>query len=238
MGKNSLIEHIKNYADPTYSINQTLLGDGHLSKTEFTWLFFIQSNLLSYEVYQKASGDTLNLKNFLNRNDEDYHDILHLCEKDVGFRLAIHNPNSPSELIEFQFFDTSGLNCTDDQDSSHAVNIISEMINAWTFNLIVIFVSYKSPFTQEQQLALEYYANVFKGLHTKILFLHMHVNYADAHHTNTIHHLNLTMKNKALTKVFQQYDSETIFDEDSYKQYLGLAIDLVCKKQPVINWLI
>ncbi|KAF8998901.1 hypothetical protein BGZ52_010621, partial [Haplosporangium bisporale] len=145
---------------------------------------------------------------------------------------------TPSEIVEFRFLDTPGFLDTSDRDGSHAVNIINEMINTRTFNLIVVILSYKQLLTQEQQLALEYYADIFKGLHSRIMFLHTHVDYADVHHTNTTHHLNLRMKNKALSKLFRRYDSETVFDEDDFQEYPSLTIDLVSKKRPIINCLI
>ncbi|KAF9197173.1 hypothetical protein BGZ59_005673, partial [Podila verticillata] len=76
------------------------------------------------------------------------------------------------------------------------------------------------------------------GLHSRIMFLHTHVDYADAHHTNHTHHLNLRMKNKALSKLFRRHDSETVFDEDDFQEYPSLTIDLVSKKRPVIQCLI
>ncbi|KAG0016157.1 hypothetical protein BGZ81_011366, partial [Podila clonocystis] len=140
--------------------------------------------------------------------------------------------------MEFRFLDTPGFVSTSENDYANAYNIINEMINTKSFNLIVITISYTNPVTQEQQLALEYYANVFKGLHTRIMFLHTHVDYADLHYTNTVHHLNMKMKNKALSKMFRQYDSEAVFDEDNVKEYPSLTIELVSKKRPVINCLI
>ncbi|KAG0334540.1 hypothetical protein BG000_008247, partial [Podila horticola] len=239
-GKSTLVEHIKNYANPGYSIDRSLLGNGNVSKTESTRPFYVESNLPAYEAFRKDTGEIIDLNDFANRweEEEDYRDTLFSREKDVGLRHAPQDPNEPSELVEFRFLDTPGLNDTNDRDSSHAVNIISEMINTRSFNLIVIIVSYKNPLTQEQQLALEYYANVFKGLHTRIMFLHTHVDYADIHRTNNAHHLNMKMKNKHLSKMFRRFDIEGIVDEDNVKEYSSMTIDLVCKKRPVINCLI
>ncbi|KAF9324076.1 hypothetical protein BG006_000884, partial [Podila minutissima] len=159
-GKSTFIEHIKNYANPGYSIDKSLLGNGNLSKTESTRSFYVDSNLHAYEVFNRESGDVIDLDNLASKSDEEgYREILFSREKNVGLRLAPHDPNGPSDMVEFRFLDTPGLNDTMDRDSSHAVNIISEMINTKSFNLIVIIVSYKNPITQEQQLALEYYAN-------------------------------------------------------------------------------
>ncbi|KAF8943768.1 hypothetical protein BGZ52_011251, partial [Haplosporangium bisporale] len=115
----------------------------------------------------------------------------------------------------------------------HAVNIISEMINTRTFNLIVIITSYKNPLTHEQQLALEYYAAIFKGASTPESCSSIpHVDYAEIHHTNVPYHLNMKMKNKALSKIFRRHDNEILFDEDNVKEYTSLTIDLVSKKRP------
>ncbi|KAF9323149.1 hypothetical protein BG006_001728 [Podila minutissima] len=238
-GKSTLIEHIKNYADPTYNIDRSLLGDGNHLVTEYSRSFYVESNLPAYEAYRKDTNEVIDLEGLATRCAEhDCRDILFSREKDVGLRHAPQDPNEPSELVEFRFLDTPGINDTNDRDSCHADNIISEMINTRSFNLIVIIISYKNAITREQHRALEYFANVFKGLHSRIMFLHTHVDYAQIHHTNTAHHLSIRMKNKALSRLFRQYDSEVIFEENNFEEYPSLTIDLVSKKRPVINCLI
>ncbi|KAF9392178.1 hypothetical protein CPB97_003503 [Podila verticillata] len=239
-GKSTLVQHIKNYANPGYPIDISLLGNGNLSKTEVTRPFFVESNLPAYEAYRKDTGDVINLADLATRceDEEGYREILFSREEDVGLRTKPQDDKTSSETVEFRFLDTPGLNDTNDRDSSHAVNIISEIISTRSFNLIVIIASYKNPLTQEHQLALEYYADVFKGLHTRIMFLHTHVDYADVHHTNVTHLLNMKMKNRSLSKIFRRHDNETVFDEENVKEYTSLTIDLVSKKRPVINCLI
>ncbi|KAF9369130.1 hypothetical protein CPC16_004749, partial [Podila verticillata] len=238
-GKTTLIEHIKNYANPGYSIDRSLLGHGGLSKTESIRTISIESNLPIYEVYRKDTGEVIDI-DLLDKceDEEDFRDLLLSREKDVGLRTVQHDPSSPSQMMEFRFLDTPGLASTDNKDTRHAANIISEMISTRSFNLIVIIASYKNPLTHEQQLALEYYADVFKGLHSRIMFLHTQVEYAEIHHTNRTHHFNMKMRNKALSRMFRRHDSETVFDEDNVKEYPSLAIDLVSKKRPVTQCLI
>ncbi|KAG0339541.1 hypothetical protein BG004_006772 [Podila humilis] len=239
-GKSTLVQHIKHYADPTYEIDASLLGNGNFSKTDITRPFLVRSNLPSYEAFIKETGEIIDLADIATKweNEEDYREVLFMREKKVGVRVAPQDPNAPSETVEFRFLDTPGLNDTNDRDSSHAANIISEVIQTRSFNLIVVIVSFKNPLTQEQQLALEYYADVFKGLHSRIMFLHTHVDYADIHHTNKPHQLNIKMKNKELSKIFRRQDSECTFDKDNVKDYPHFTIDLVSKKRPVINCLI
>ncbi|KAF9301876.1 hypothetical protein BGZ74_006149 [Mortierella antarctica] len=205
-GKSTLVEHIKNYANPNYNIDTTLLGNGNVSKTRVPRTFLVESTLPVYEVYKIATGETISLDNLSAKFDyhEDYHEFV----------------------------------ITSESDTAHAINIISEVINTRTFNLIVITVSYKSPVLEQQQLALEYYANVFKGLHSRIVFLHTHVDYTEIHHTNKVHHTNMDMKNKALSKMFRRHESEVFFDEENFQEYPSFTIDMVSKKRPVISCLI
>ncbi|KAI9237847.1 MAG: hypothetical protein BYD32DRAFT_284076 [Podila humilis] len=239
-GKSTLIEHIKNYANRDYAIDWSLLGNGKLSETESTRPFYVESNLPAYEVYRKDTGEVIDLDNLPSKFDdeEDYRDILFSRERDVGLRLAPQDPNNPSDNIEFRLWDSLGLKNADENDSNDTAMIIDKLIHIQTFNLIIITESYKNLLTQEQQLALEYYANVFKGLHSRIMFLHTHVAYTDMHPTNRTHHLNMRMKNKALSKLFRRYDNEVPFDGDNFEEYPSLTIDLVSKKRPVITCMI
>ncbi|KAG0013690.1 hypothetical protein BGZ82_002062, partial [Podila clonocystis] len=239
-GKSTLIEHIKNYANPSYAIDRPLLGNDNFSKTESTQPCYVESNLSTYEVYRKDTGEVIDLGDLPSKFDdeEDYRDILFSRERDVGLRLAPQDPNNRSDNIEFRFLDSLGLTNADENDSNHAAIIIDKLIRIQTFNLIVITESYTNPLTQEQQLELEYFAKVFKGLHSRIMFLHTHVDYTNIHPTNTTHHLNMKMKNKALSKIFRRFDNESSSDKDNFEDYPSLTIDLVFKKRPVINCLI
>ncbi|KAG0023907.1 hypothetical protein BGZ82_010620 [Podila clonocystis] len=239
-GKSTLIEYIKNYVNPSYAIDKSLLGDGNLSKAESTRPFYVESNLPVYEVYRKDTGEVIDLEDLPSKfeDEEDYRDILFLRERDVGLRQAPQDRRNLVDNIEFRLLDSLGLENARENDSDHAAMIINKLIHIQTFNLIVITESYKNLLTQEQQLELEYFANVFKGLHSRIMFLHTHVDYTNIHPTNSTLHRNVRMKNKALSKLFRRHDNEVPFDENNFEEYPSLTIDLVSKKRPVINCLI
>ncbi|KAG0029631.1 hypothetical protein BGZ81_003558, partial [Podila clonocystis] len=239
-GKSTLIEHIKNYVNPSYAIDKSLLGNGNLSKAESTRPFYVESNLPVYEVYRKDTGEVIDLEDLPSKFDdeEDYRDILFSRERDVGLRQAPQDRRNPIDNIEFRLLDSLGLENAHENDSNHAAMIINKLIHIQTFNLIIITESYKNLLTQEQQLELEYFANVFKGLHSRIMFLHTHVDYTNIHPTNSTHHRNMRMKNKALSKLFRRHDNEVPFDENKFEQYPSFTIDLVSMKRPVINCLI
>ncbi|KAG0031510.1 hypothetical protein BGZ82_006957, partial [Podila clonocystis] len=239
-GKSTLVQHIKNYANPHHTIDRSLIGNGNLSTTKSTQRFQVESNMPLYEAYQIETGEAIDLVDLSNKyeDEEDYRNFVMSRDSAVGMRVSTQDSNGPSEVVEFQFLDTPGLNDTSESDTAHASNIINEMITTRQFNLIIVIVAYTNPLTQEQQLALEYFANVFKGLHTRIMFLHTHVDYADIHHTNETHHNNMKMKNTALSKIFRRQDTDGTFDEDNVELYCSLTIDMVIKKRPVINCLI
>ncbi|KAF9379133.1 hypothetical protein CPB97_009150, partial [Podila verticillata] len=107
-GKSTLVEHFKKYANPGYSIDESLLGNGNISRTESTRPFYIDSNLPEYEVYRKETGQVINIKDLANQieDEEDYRDILFSREKDAGLRIVPQDPDVASELMEFRFLDT------------------------------------------------------------------------------------------------------------------------------------
>ncbi|KAF9323044.1 hypothetical protein BG006_001820 [Podila minutissima] len=113
-GKSTLVEHIKNYANPGYNIDRSILGNGTVSKTSVPQTFLVESTLPVYEVYKIATGETIRLDNLSAKFDdeEDYCDFVMSREKDVGMRISPQDPSSPSELVEFRFLDTPGLNST------------------------------------------------------------------------------------------------------------------------------
>ncbi|KAG0320506.1 hypothetical protein BG000_003538 [Podila horticola] len=165
---------------------------------------------------------------------KDYRDVLHSREQDVGIRLVPQDTIKSSEIMEFRFLDTPGLNSTDDRDTNHAVGIISEMAATVSFSLIIIVVSNGSQLSADQMFALEYYANIFRGLHSRILFLHTHVDYTELHHTNAAHHLKMMRKNKILGDIFRHPELQPqLNDSEVDIDYPSLTIDFETKKYPV-----
>lgn len=259
-GKSALIEHIRCYADPDYVINESLLGNGITSKTESTTPILINSNLPIYEVYRKDTGEIFDLKNLATKYEhkEDYRDILLSRSDNVEMRQIPQDLDASSQSMEFRFLDTPGLNGTQDRDSEHAANIVKEVVNTRSFNLIVFVISSQNPLTKEKQLAIEYFALVLRGLHSKVVFLYTHVDYSDTHSTNKTHHLDMSMRNKALSTLFRRHDSGSGFNENSVtesntterditegdiaerdiKLYPSFNINLVTQNRPIVQCLI
>ncbi|KAF9325723.1 hypothetical protein BG006_010810 [Podila minutissima] len=246
-GKSTLVQHIKKYANPSHEIDQSFLGNGNVSKTLSTTHFSIDSNLPAYEVQRNNDRSIVNLQDLQFKNEDDYHELIEGREKDYTLRISQDPQYLPSQLIEFQFLDTPGLNDTDQRDTIFADNIIKGIIKTRTFNLILIIVSVKCSLSQEFGFALEYYSNVLQGLHANMAFLHTHVNYADCHYSNTKHHDNMAARHRVFSNIFRDcaytpnphntVEETTSMDIDS-PVYRRFTIDMHKGKRPIVQCLI
>lgn len=236
-GKSSLVQHMKKYADPTYSIDQSVLGDGNMSRTASTKCVCISSNLPAYEIVDNATGMTVDVQNLLAIQDEcDFHELLSGREDKYTLRMVTPDPSMPPpDCVEFQFLDTPGLNDTDHRSVAIAANIVKEILATRSFNLILVTVSALSPLTVEYRLELEYYAKVLQGLHANIAFLYTHVDYANCHHSNTNHCEVLSRRHGAFSDIFRGTGPITA----GGVEFKHFTIDLLSSsKRPIIQCLI
>ncbi|KAI9238972.1 MAG: hypothetical protein BYD32DRAFT_248240 [Podila humilis] len=236
-GKSSLMQHMKKYADPTYSIDQSVLGDGNTSRTESTKRFCISSNLPAYEIVDNATGMTVDVQNLHAIQDEfDFHELLSGRENKYTLRMVTPDPSMPSsDCVEFQFLDTPGLNDTDHRSVAIAANIVKEILRTQSFNLILVTVSALSPLTVEYRLELEYYAKVLQGLHANIAFLYTHVDYANCHHSNINHCEMLSRRHGAFSDIFRGTKPISA----GGVEFKHFTIDLLSSsKRPVVQCLI
>lgn len=220
-GKSALIEHIKNYANPDYTINQTLLGDGTFPKTERTHTSCATSNLPSYKVYK--SGTMVKLKCLSKGPDNEDGDLLLSCDDSVEFKLSRSNLND----MPFCFLDTPGLCNYDDKDSSHATGIIEGILSVQSFNLILIAINLQNPLTAELLLALQYYSKVLDGLHNNIAFVFTHAHYDNYCLTDLRQSMLLAKKVQTLSRISQGSAAGNL------ESYPIFTIDLTDKMNPI-----
>ncbi|KAG0330784.1 hypothetical protein BG000_011461 [Podila horticola] len=230
-GKSTFIEYAKKYANPDYTINQAVLGNGTFSKTDRTHAIRAKSTLPSYEMYNKTSGNVVVVDS--NPGDdvdeEDIQDMLYTRDDNIGLRLAPENLSS--DAMEFEFLDTPGLCNHENKDVAQAADIISGILSKRYFNLILVVVSIQDPFSAEQLLALEYYSKVLDGLHSKIAILYTHADYGNYLHPNKAQQSALAKKTQTLSRIFQGSTSEDI------EPYPSFTIGLTEKQMPVVQYL-
>lgn len=246
-GKSSLIQHIKQYTDPAYTIDQSLLGYGNISKTESTECFMVESDLPYYEVIRTDTGSVVNLDDLVTRCEhmDDYLDALH---ERKGLKLRIvPQPLSrpPSPLVEFRFLDTPGFNDTMHRDGILSSEIISQVLATQSFNLILVTLSKEPPLSPEYQCALTYYAKVLHDFQANVAFLYTHVEYKECHPSNTKHHLDMATKHRAISSLFRnsqhqpnQHLTDISLEAEEVHLHQYFTIDMIMHKRPIIQCLI
>lgn len=185
-GKSCLIEHIKKYADPRYTIDQTLIGDGDVLKTTRTRMSHATSKLLPYEVCKTTAA--IEADRLIKGPDKD----------DSSDSVELRSKMSYLDDMDFHFLDTPGFYNQQDEDNAHA-DIVEGMRSARYFNLIVIVVNFHNP---DCDLALEYYAKLLNGLQSNLAFVFTHVGDGDYSHTNSKQRLILADKVSNLSRLF------------------------------------
>lgn len=205
-GKTALIQDIKTYANPSSTVDRSLLGDGTFSKTDQPRSFRFKSNLPIYETYGRKTGIATMLihQEASTKDRENHDDHLFAHETAVGRRLKAQGSSKPlPRAVEFKCLDTPGFCNNKGEDSAHAERIIRAMVAVRSFNLVLIVVNPHDPITADYQLALQYYSEVLYDLHSNIAFDFTHVDYAHFRRNSSEGHLALEEKTRLLSHIFQ-----------------------------------
>ncbi|KAF8950979.1 hypothetical protein BGZ52_000928 [Haplosporangium bisporale] len=175
-GKSTLVEFLTSYADPKYTIEQKYIGDGIFSKTEVVRTKIIQTDLPSYFVADKITGDRVDYGIFLEDSQEDYADELNDRKKYI-----LEQGEPTAAMATFNLIDTPGLNDTSKFDENNLAIIFKALEDVTSIHLVVITVS-SNPFTEGLQNALKAYINFLPELNGNIVFLHTRIDYSKLHH--------------------------------------------------------
>lgn len=93
-GKSTFIECVKNYSSQRYDIDESLLGDGFMSKTREPVQFVVTSNLPAYEVLD-SNGTLVDISTLGDKyqDPDDYLDALR--DRTTTLRTIPHDPDTP-----------------------------------------------------------------------------------------------------------------------------------------------
>ncbi|KAK3820270.1 MAG: hypothetical protein J3Q66DRAFT_439288 [Benniella sp.] len=166
-GKSSFLEHVKQYADPSYAINMTNIGSGNLSHTEVVHCEVVTTTLPIYKLFEddgfefntRSIKDERSFKRFLGRDD------------DLKLR-PVEIPGSPK--VQFRIFDTPGLNDTNGKDMKNIANTFSALSEVGHLNLIIIMDSHNVPLIPSLKDAFKTYFDLFEDLKGLITVVHTH----------------------------------------------------------------
>ncbi|KAF9295357.1 hypothetical protein BGZ74_010849 [Mortierella antarctica] len=172
-GKSTLIEFLRKYANPGYTIQEDKLGDGIFSKTRAVSSVAIQTDLPSYFV--SKAGKRVDYGAFLDADHEDYED-----ELNNRSQYLLEREKSTTTPVSFNLIDTPGLNDTAIFDESNIVTIFKALASIESIDLIVITVA-NNPFTEGLTNALKAYIDLLPEFNAHIVFVHTKIDYADLH---------------------------------------------------------
>ncbi|KAI9242908.1 MAG: hypothetical protein BYD32DRAFT_402151 [Podila humilis] len=172
-GKSTLIEHLRKYADPSYTINKENIGDGIFSHAKDVSTTTIETSLPSY--YVSEARERVDYGTFLNGTQEDYEDELNERRK---YQLEREQPTTAK--VTFNLIDTPGLSDTSLFDETNIATIFKALESIESVNLAVVTVA-NNPLTQDLLNALKAYIDLFPELNGNIAFVHTRIDYAKLH---------------------------------------------------------
>lgn len=192
-GKSTLIEFLKKYADPDYTINELNIGDGIFQCTKNVMRTTIHTDLPTSYVHDKT-GDRVDYGKFLMGDHEDYEDELN---ERRAYRME--REKSTSDKVTFNLYDTPGLNDTTHFDEKNIASIFNALEKEKVPSIhLVVFTVGNNPFTEDLQNALKDYLNLLPDLNGNIIFVHTRIDYSKLHPDEESYVLTLKEKKRIL----------------------------------------
>ncbi|KAG0087362.1 hypothetical protein BGZ93_011003 [Podila epicladia] len=239
-GKSTLIESLKQYANPDYIINTRKIGDGSFSLTNDVRIERITSNLPTSYIFNATdkTKEPVDHEKFVEKDQEDYEDELN----DRKSYLLATEPSYLSNAY-YNLIDTPGLNNTGSNDKSTLEYIFKRIGNISALNLVVVTVS-NNPFTQDLKDALKNYFKLLKDFKGHLVFVHTKVDYAKLHREDDQFKQLLEEKNKILHELLGQEAPHIMIDNDlgskkavrncMTQSHLRRLLDMARTNEPVL----
>ncbi|KAF9309564.1 hypothetical protein BG003_009610 [Podila horticola] len=196
-GKSTLIEALKQYSDPKYTVNSVNIGDGIFSRTREV----VNSTIVTDRPDYFVSKDTniglerVDYGDFITSDQEAYEDSLNERRAYVLERAKSNDIKATFKLI-----DTPGLNDTALFDESNIVTIFKALEDIKSINLVAITLA-NNPFTDGLRNALQAYIDLLPEFNGNIVFVHTKVDYAKFHPNETHFSRALAEKKNILHRI-------------------------------------
>ncbi|KFH69357.1 hypothetical protein MVEG_04170 [Podila verticillata NRRL 6337] len=177
-GKSTLIEHLKKYADPGYTVNCKNIGDGVSTCTTNVSFSQIQTDTPEYFITYVKTGERVDYGEFIKEVDqENYEDQLNERKK---YNLVRDDSAIPN--VTFNLIDTPGLNHISLSDENNIAIILKALASIESINLVVITIA-NSTFTASLVDALKTYVGLWPEFNGNLVFVHTKIDYAKLHDT-------------------------------------------------------
>lgn len=176
-GKLTLIEALKLYADPSYTVNSVNIGDGIFSHTNEVLTSTIVTNSPDYSVSKATFNgqERVEYGDFIIKEQEDFKDKLN---QHKGYILEWEASNATK--VTFNLIDTPRLNNTSQFDKSNIATIFKALEDIKSINLVVITIA-NNLFTDGLMDALKAHVDLLPDLNGIIVFVHTKIDYARLH---------------------------------------------------------
>ncbi|KAG9062151.1 hypothetical protein KI688_006483 [Linnemannia hyalina] len=207
-GKSTFVEAVRQYTNPSYTIDKTKIGTGTVSFTKEVARTRVYTDLPSYNVIEKSKGvpvgaypsppKVINTDALMDEETswEDYEERINRRRGLTLERVAPH----PRTQYQFDLFDTPGLNDTNGEDEVHVNTIFRALKRLDKIHLVLVMVG-PNPFTPSFQNALKCYMDIFPEFQGVIAFIHTKVDCTGLHPQRTDFHRKLEEKKRFLHEI-------------------------------------
>ncbi|KAG0004039.1 hypothetical protein BGZ65_001006 [Modicella reniformis] len=197
-GKSSLLEAMKQYADPSYIISFDRIGNNAVSLTSKVCDVVVTTSLPEYKLYDLKDNGELNINRFIATNNERAFRKLLVRDEDLELRAE---ENHGTTKMQFRIFDTPGLEDTNGRDIQNIAMTFSALAETKEFHLVLITDSYHVPLLPSQEAAFKTYFEFFKDLRGLIRVVHTKVPDIHRHPGGTTIESNLSEKSKFFNRI-------------------------------------
>ncbi|KAK3820262.1 MAG: hypothetical protein J3Q66DRAFT_168723 [Benniella sp.] len=166
-GKSTFLEYVKQYAKPSYTIDNKRIGSGNVSETQEPHVDVVTTDLPIYKLFVKG-GDEFDASGLI---DEKSFKRFLVFDDDLELR-SVEVLGSP--MVQFRIIDTPGLNDTNGDDIKNIARTFSTLSEVGYLNMIIILESHHVTLNPAQVETFKTYFKLFEELNGLITIVHTH----------------------------------------------------------------
>jgi len=176
-GKSTLLEAIKQYADPNYKYDSTRIGNGNVSLTTEVRIEEVVTCLPSYRIYEtnRFGRQEIDVERYMEETTFDDFKAL-LNRQDVEVMAE-----GGATFSRFRIIDTPGLDDSEGRDIENLGKIFSAIQGLGNLHLVVITDRHGTTLSPGYQTALKTYSRLFSTMHGLMTFVMTSIPYKQRH---------------------------------------------------------
>lgn len=178
-GKSTLLEAIKQYANPDYQIDNSRIGNGNVACTNEPRVEDVVTCLPTYKIREASRYglQEIDLEHYLEETRFD--DFKALLNRRDG--LEVTAESNSSSFSRFRIIDTPGLDDSEGRDIEILGRIFSVLQSLGHLHLVIITDSHGTTLAPGYQAALRTYSTLFAVMHGLMTFVMTNIPYKSRH---------------------------------------------------------